>query len=222
MFNDNKRMNRNQALKVLEKVIPTPTTEELYSRTDKAKIEILTKKFTEIMTILGLDLTDDSLAETPLRLAKMYVNEVFAGLKVENFPKCTTVENKMKTNQMVVIKNIKIMSLCEHHFTTIHGVAHVAYLPKDKVIGLSKINRIVDYFCRRPQVQERLTKQISQALKEVLETDDVAVYIDSKHYCVISRGVQDQSSSTVTSDLSGNFFNEPSCREEFLDICKNS
>lgn len=220
MFDKNKTMERELANKVLDKVTKTPTTALLHERTDEQKIEILTGHFKEIMTVLGLDLSDDSLSDTPKRLAKMYVREIFAGLKPENFPKCTTIDNKMKVDQMVVVKDIKVMSVCEHHFTTIHGKAHVAYIPKDKVIGLSKINRIVDYFCRRPQVQERLTLQIADALKEVLGTEDVAVFIDSKHYCVISRGIQDQNSSTVTSKLSGFFFNDPSCKAEFLKICE--
>lgn len=220
MFDKNKSMEKKSAVEILEKVTKTPTTELLYKRTDEEKIEVLTGHFKEIMTVLGLDLTDDSLSDTPKRLAKMYVREIFAGLKPENFPKCTTIDNKMKVDQMVVVKDIKVMSVCEHHFTTIHGKAHVAYIPKDKVIGLSKINRIVDYFCRRPQVQERLTLQIADALKEVLGTQDVAVYIDSKHYCVISRGIQDQNSSTVTSKLSGYFFNDASCKAEFLKICE--
>lgn len=219
MFDKNKSMDKENAIKILEKVTPTPTTPKLYAKTDSEKVELITEHFKDIMDIIGLDLTDDSLSDTPKRLAKMYVNELFAGLKPENFPKCTVIDNKMKVDQMVVEKNIKVMSVCEHHFTTIHGRAHVAYIPKDKVIGLSKINRIVDYFCRRPQVQERLTKQIADALKAVLETEDVAVYIDSKHYCVISRGIQDQNSSTVTSCLSGYFFKDPSCKAEFLKIC---
>lgn len=183
---------------------------------DEDKIEKISAHFRHIMNILGLDLNDDSLADTPKRVAKMYVKEVFAGLKPDAFPKMTTIENKMRIDEMITVKDIKIMSVCEHHFVTIHGKATIAYIAKDKVIGLSKLNRIADYFSRRPQVQERLTKQIADKLVEVLGTNDVAVHIDAKHYCVISRGVQDQNSTTVTSDLRGRFKDDATTRAEFL------
>ena len=183
---------------------------------DDQKINIIQSHFKEIMETLGMDLSDDSLADTPKRVAKMYVTEIFSGLKKENFPKMTTIENKMGVDEMVIVKDVKVMSVCEHHFVTIHGKASVAYIPKDKVIGLSKINRIVDYYSRRPQVQERLTKQIADCLVDVLGTDNVAVFIDAKHYCVISRGIQDQNSTTITSDLRGVFRSSDKARNEFL------
>jgi GTP cyclohydrolase I len=147
----------------------------------------------------------------------MYAQELFAGLYTEP-PRMMTIENKFHFDEMVCIKDIKVMSVCEHHFAPIHGFAKVAYIPKDKVVGLSKINRVVDYFSRRPQVQERLTKQIADFLCKALGTEDVAVYIDAKHYCMISRGVGDQKSTTVTSDLRGQFRTDPCCRREFLSI----
>jgi GTP cyclohydrolase I len=163
---------------------------------------------------LGLDLTDDSLKGTPYRVAKMYVQEIFQGLNPKNKPKIALFENKYQYNQMLVEKNIDLQSTCEHHFLPIYGKVHVAYISNGKVIGLSKINRIVQYFGRRPQVQERLTMQILNELKRVLETDDVAVYIDAKHMCVSARGIQDKNSSTVTSAFGGKFEQE-SYRREF-------
>ena len=210
--------NIEETKKLLEKVTQTPYKDN--GLTDQDKVKKISRLFGEIMETLGLDLEDDSLMDTPNRVAKMYVHEFFQGLKPENFPKITTIENKMKVNQMVTIKDVKVMSNCEHHFVTIAGRAHIAYLPKDKVIGLSKINRVVDYFCRRPQVQERLTKQIADCLEEVLETKNVAVYLDAKHYCVISRGVQDINSSTITTDLRGVFLEDGNqARQEFLRLC---
>jgi GTP cyclohydrolase IA len=194
--------------------VETPTVPNDLSRTDK--IDIIETKFTDIMKVLGLDLADDSLMETPKRVAKMFVNEVFYGLEYEAFPKCTTVENKMKYNEMVCERNISVQSNCEHHFVIIDGLATVAYVPKDKVLGLSKINRIVEYFSKRPQIQERLTEQIFHALQFILETEDVAVVISAKHYCVAARGVEDTSSSTVTSRLGGGFKTDPAARAEFM------
>ena len=150
----------------------------------KLKIAKIEEKFQDIMGILGLDLTDDSLIETPKRVAKMYVNEIFWGLDYDAFPKCTTVDNKMHYNEMVVERNVNVQSNCEHHFVVIDGLATVAYVPKQKVLGLSKINRIVEYFSKRPQIQERLTEQIFHTLQFILETEDVAVMIDAQHYCV--------------------------------------
>jgi GTP cyclohydrolase I len=171
------------------------------------------------MNVLHLDLEDDSLVDTPRRVAKMYVNEFFKGLDYEHFPKCTVIENKMDAG-MVAEKGIKVMSNCEHHFVVIDGVATVAYIPNQKVLGLSKLNRIVNFFARRPQVQERLTNQIWHTLNFILDTEDVAVYIDAVHYCVRSRGVEDADSSTVTSKLGGVFMHSPDTRAEFMAIAR--
>jgi GTP cyclohydrolase I len=198
--------------------VETPTFQTTLDRKDKiAEIE---KSFSHIMQVLGLDLDDDSLMETPKRVAKMYVNEIFWGLDYEAFPKCTTVDNKMKYNEMVCERNINVQSNCEHHFVVIDGLATVAYVPKDKVLGLSKINRIVEYFSKRPQIQERLTEQIFHTLQFILDTEDVAVMIDAQHYCVKSRGVEDTGSSTVTTRLGGGFKTDPAARNEFLSIAR--
>lgn len=199
--------------------VETPVVENNLSRTDK--IDIIERKFHDIMETLGLDLNDDSLIETPKRVAKMYVGEIFWGLDYEAFPKCTTVDNKMKYDEMVVERNVNVQSNCEHHFVVIDGVATVAYIPKQKVLGLSKINRVVEYFAKRPQIQERLTEQVYHALQYILETDDIAVVIDAQHYCVKSRGVEDVGSSTVTSKLGGVFKTDPSVRLEFMNIVNN-
>ncbi len=199
--------------------VETPMANNPMSQMDrKSKIAVLELKFKEILEILGLDLGDDSLNETPLRISKMYVNEIFWGLDYEAFPKCTTVNNKMKYNEMVVERNVSVQSNCEHHFVIIDGLATVAYVPKDRVLGLSKINRIVEYFSKRPQIQERLTEQIFHTLQFILDTEDVAVMIDAQHYCVKSRGVEDTGSSTVTSRLGGGFKTDPAARAEFLNI----
>lgn len=203
--------------KVLENVRSTPWKDNGLS--DEQKIEKISQHFSEIMDILGLDLSNDSLQNTPKRVAKMYVQELFSGLGVKNFPKITVIENEMLYDQMVVVKDVNVISLCEHHFVTIHGKATIAYIPSHGVIGLSKINRIADYFARRPQVQERLTKQIADCLTYVLKTEDVAVHIQAKHYCVISRGVKDQNSETITSDLRGVFKTNADTRKEFLNNC---
>lgn len=184
----------------------------------KDRIAVIEPLFAKIMETLGLDLTDDSLIETPKRVAKMYVNEIFWGLDYEAFPKCTTVDNKMQYNEMVVERNVNVQSNCEHHFVIIDGLATVAYVPKQKVLGLSKINRIVEYFSKRPQIQERLTEQIFHTLQFILDTEDVAVMIDAQHYCVKSRGVEDTGSSTVTCRLGGGFKTDPAARAEFLQI----
>lgn len=181
--------------------------------TSKQQIE---EHMTAIMRLLNLDLTDDSLAETPSRIAKMYVDEIFSGLDYANFPKITLIENKMSVDEMVTVRDITLTSTCEHHFVTIDGKATVAYIPKDYVIGLSKINRIVRFFSQRPQVQERLTQQILVALQTLLGTTNVAVSIDAIHYCVKSRGVCDATSSTSTTSLGGLFKSNPSTRQEFL------
>lgn len=197
--------------------VETPTVDT--SHLDrKEKIDIIEKHFTAIMDTLGMDLSDDSLMDTPKRVAKMYVNEVFWGLDYEAFPKCTTVDNKMKYDEMVVEKNVNVQSNCEHHFVIIDGVATVGYIPKQKVLGLSKINRIVEYFSKRPQIQERLTEQIYHALQYILETDDIGVVIHAQHFCVKSRGVEDTGSSTITSKLGGCFKNEQQVRAEFMRL----
>ena len=196
--------------------LETPLREDAFAMTDELKIELIEKHFREIMNILGLDLTDDSLKGTPHRVAKMYVKEVFSGLNPKNKPAAKLFENKFKYNEMLVEKDITFHSHCEHHFVPIHGKAHVAYISNGSVIGLSKINRIVQYFAQRPQVQERLTMQIGNALKEALGTEDVAVILDAYHMCVSSRGVKDTNSSTVTSFYSGRFEQEEQSRNEFL------
>lgn len=194
----------------------TPLRPDAFEKDDDLKIELIEKHFKEIMLILGLDLNDDSLKGTPKRVAKMYVQEIFSGLKPENKPKAKLFENKYKYEEMLVEKNITFYSNCEHHFVPIVGKAHVAYISNGYVIGLSKINRIVQYFAKRPQVQERLTMQIANELKTVLKTEDVAVVIDAAHMCVSSRGVQDVNSLTVTSYYGGKFAEEQK-KKEFLD-----
>ena len=183
--------------------VETPVTKNGLS--SKEKIDKIEDNFNQILDTLGLDRRDDSLLDTPKRIAKMYVNEIFWGLDYEAFPKATVVENKMKYNEMVIVKNISVQSNCEHHFVVIDGLACVAYVPKEKVLGLSKINRIVEYFAKRPQIQERLTEQVYHALSFILETENIAVMIDGDHYCVKSRGVEDTGSSTITSRLGGAF-----------------
>lgn len=195
--------------------IDTPMRPDAFDISDTSKMEIIEKHFEQIMLTLGLDLTDDSLRGTPHRVAKMFVKEIFYGLNPANKPGISVFDNKFRYGQMLVEKNISLNSTCEHHFLPITGKAHVAYVSSGKVIGLSKINRIVDYFARRPQVQERLTVQISEELKKVLKTDDVAVIIDARHMCVSSRGIQDDGSSTLTAEYSG-IFKEDKRKEELL------
>lgn len=190
---------------------------ELHSLTDGEKIEKIQFHFAQIMRTLGLDLNDDSLADTPKRVAKMYVKEIFSGLNPENKPKASLFENKYKYKRMLVEKDITVYSNCEHHFVPIIGKAHVAYIPDEKVIGLSKINRIVQYYSKRPQVQERLTIQISDSLIELLQHDNVAVVIEADHLCVASRGIGDTNSMTVTSTFSGRFETD-SIKNEFLAL----
>ncbi len=208
----------SQALEILSHVRPSPATFSGIS-TDE-KIEKIELHFEGILKILGLDLSDDSLAGTPRRLAKMYVNEVFSGLDPKNFPSITVIENSMKYDQMVCVQDIEVISMCEHHFLPIDGFATIAYIPGKKVIGLSKINRVVEYFGKRPQVQERLTMQIADCLEYILGTDNVAVHINAKHYCVVSRGVQDTHSTTTTADLRGAFKATSETRTEFLKQCR--
>jgi len=199
------------------KGVQTPMLKNNYD-TDTS-VKKIAEKFKDIMGYLNLDLSDDSLSETPKRVGKMFTKELFWGLKPENFPKCTTVKNKIKYNEMIVEKNITSMSTCEHHFVTIDGVCHIGYIPNDKVIGLSKLNRITEYFSRRPQIQERLTEQIFYALEYILGTSDIAVVITGNHYCVKSRGVEDSNSNTTTSKLGGKFM-DISLRNEFMSLIK--
>ena len=196
--------------------LETPLREDAFEMDDELKIELIEKHFREIMHVMGLDLTDDSLKGTPHRVAKMYVKEVFSGLDPKNKPIAKLFENKYKYNEMLVEKNITFFSHCEHHFVPIQGKAHVAYISNGSVIGLSKINRIVQYFSQRPQVQERLTMQIGNELVEALGTDDVAVIMDADHMCVSSRGVKDTTSSTLTSFYSGKFEKDEQTRNEFI------
>lgn len=198
----------------------TPLRADAFELDDDIKIELIEKHFKEIMQIMGLDLSDDSLQGTPHRVAKMYVKEIFSGLNPANKPKVSLFENKYRYNQMLVEKNITLFSNCEHHFVPIAGVAHVGYISNGKVIGLSKINRIVQYYAKRPQVQERMTVQIANELREALQTDDVAVIIDAKHLCVSSRGIEDVNSATVTAHYSGVFQDEAK-RNEFLSYVYN-
>ena len=185
--------------------LETPMKPDAFKLSDTQKKEKIASLFSEIMDVMGLDLTDDSLKGTPQRVAKMYIEEIFSGLNPANKPKVALFDNKYQYNQMLVEKNITFYSNCEHHFVPIIGKAHVAYISSGKVIGLSKLNRIVQYYAKRPQVQERLTNQIAEELKAVLNTEDVAVIIDAKHLCVSSRGIKDDTSSTVTSFFGGQF-----------------
>ena len=198
----------------------TPLTANAFDLTDEEKIEQITEHFSEIMAIMGLDLSDDSLRGTPKRVAKMYVQEIFRGLNPANKPAITTFENKYQYKRLVIERNIPLQSTCEHHFQPIFGVAHVAYIPNGQVIGLSKLNRIVDYYGRRPQVQERLTMQIAEELKNALHTEDVAVYIDAQHMCVQARGVEHHGASTITAEYSGKFLNENTKREFLMAVSR--
>jgi GTP cyclohydrolase I len=195
--------------------VETPLRADAFDKTDEEKIAAIAPHFKAIMEILGMDLRDDSLRGTPIRVAKMYVKELFQGLNPANMPSMTLFENKFQYNEMLVEKNINFYTNCEHHFVPFFGKAHVAYISSGKVIGLSKLNRLVEYFSKRPQVQERLTMQIGKALQTVLQTQDVAVMMDAKHLCVSSRGVKDDSSNTITSFFGGKF-QEEKRKMEFL------
>jgi GTP cyclohydrolase IA len=199
---------------LIEAGLETPLVERGLSRDQK--YERIRDAFTDITWTLGLDQEDDSLCDTPDRIARMYVDEIFSGLDYSRFPKATAIENKMGVEEMVRVSDISVVSTCEHHFITIDGVANVAYIPAGRIIGLSKINRIVRFFAQRPQVQERLTQQILVALQTLLETEDVALSIDAVHYCVKARGVMDANSHTKTTALGGAFKNNASTRAEFL------
>lgn len=197
----------------------TPMRRDAFALSDAEKIESIKADVKHILETLGLDLTDDSLQGTPKRVAKMFVNEIFGGLNPANKPRASTFDNKYKYGEMLVEKNITVYSTCEHHLLPIVGKAHIAYISKGTVVGLSKMNRVVDYYAKRPQVQERLTIQIVKELQAVLGTEDVACVIDAKHLCVNSRGIRDTASSTVTSEFGGQFKNKET-RREFLDYIK--
>ena len=197
----------------------TPLRDDAFEMPDDEKMEKIEQDVYHILETLGMDLTDDSLRGTPRRVAKMFVKEIFGGLNPKNKPSASTFENSYKYGEMLVEKNITVYSTCEHHLLPIVGRAHVAYISKGKVVGLSKMNRIVDYFAKRPQVQERLTLQVVQELQKVLGTQDVACVIDAKHLCVNSRGIRDIESSTVTAEFGGKF-KEQSVKREFLDYIK--
>lgn len=197
----------------------TPLREDAFDLSDTEKIEIIEKRVADILYTLGMDMTDDSLKGTPKRVAKMYVSEIFSGLNPRNKPKASTFDNKYKYGEILVEKNITLYSTCEHHLLPIVGKAHIAYISNGNVVGLSKMNRIVQYYAQRPQVQERLTIQIVRELQNVLNTKDVACVIDAKHLCVNQRGIKDISSSTVTCEFGGVFKNE-SKKQEFLDYIK--
>jgi GTP cyclohydrolase I len=197
-------------------VYDTPLRPDAFEMDDKTKMELIAKHFSRIMEVLGMDLNDDSLKDTPKRVAKMYVKEIFSGLNPANKPKPTLFKNPFQYNQMLVERNIAVFSNCEHHFVPIVGKAHVAYISNGMVIGLSKLNRIVQYCSQRPQIQERLTIQIANMLKEALGTDDVAVVIDAYHHCVSSRGIRDAGSTTLTAEYCGQFLNAET-KKEFLN-----
>ncbi len=208
-------MSEKNTEKHLFSTIKTPVRPDVNAIPDDKKMALIESKMRDILDILGLDLTDDSLNGTPRRVAKMYVKEIFRGLNPDNLPKLSSFENKYKYGEMLVEKDISVFSTCEHHLLPIIGKAHVAYISNGRVLGLSKINRIVDYFSRRPQVQERLTVQIVKALQEALGTEDVACIVDAKHLCLVSRGIKDITSSTLTAEYAGKFKN-PEVKKEFL------
>ena len=220
-------MNLEKQIKALEALgndhigtsADTPLRSDAFELSDIEKIAIIKKDIENILQTLGMDLTDDSLKGTPTRVAKMYVQEIFQGLHPDNKPKASTFENKYKYREMLVEKNITLYSTCEHHLLPIVGKAHIAYISNGSVVGLSKMNRIVDYYAKRPQVQERLTMQIVNELQKILKTKDVACVIDAKHLCVNSRGIRDIDSSTVTSEFGGKFKNSE-IKREFLDYIK--
>ena len=200
--------------------IETPLRKDAFKLSDKEKISIIEKNVKEILFTLGMDMNDDSLKGTPKRVAKAYVNEIFGGLNPENMPKGSTFDNKYQYSEMLVEKNITVFSTCEHHLLPIYGKAHVAYFSNNNVIGLSKMNRVVDYFSRRPQVQERLTIQVVKTLQEMLNTKDVACVIDAKHMCVNSRGIRHVDCSTVTGEFGGKF-KDQNVKREFLDYIRS-
>lgn len=217
------KFNRDLGLEVerhlISKGVETPFNYG-HDQHDDTRELCIEDAFRRIMFSLGLNLDDDSLADTPGRLARMYVREIFAGLNYSNFPKCTTVENKFSYDEMVIEKDIKVLSVCEHHFSTIDMDVSIAYVPNKKVLGLSKLNRVAKFFAQRPQVQERYTEQVYHALEYILETPNIAVLVKGKHYCVIQRGIEDTHSSTITSKLGGGFKTDPALRAEFMSLVK--
>lgn len=220
IYSDFNKISTEEIEEDLLKLSPKITADDdRFLMNDEEKMQVIENHFRAIMKALGLDLNDDSLKGTPQRVAKMFVKEVFSGLNEENKPGVTLFENKYQYNKMLVEKGITLFSYCEHHFVPIIGKAHVAYISKGKVIGLSKINRLVQYYSRRPQVQERLTVQIAEGLKKAIGTEDVAVLIDAVHLCVASRGIKDTNSSTITANYSGKFINEGT-KNEFLALIK--
>ncbi|AFJ90525.1 GTP cyclohydrolase I FolE [Blattabacterium sp. (Blaberus giganteus)] len=218
MIEEKKILKKEKSNSILNRSIsPDPILhKDVYFMSDEEKIEKIKKHFFQIMKILGLNMNDDSLQRTPKRVAKMFIKEIFSGLNPKNLPNFSIFENKYKYKQMLIEKNITVYSTCEHHFLPIVGKAHVGYISNGKVVGLSKINRIVNFYAKRPQVQERLTIQIVQYLRKMLETQDVACVIEAKHLCVNSRGIRDIDSSTITTELIGSFKNNSEIREEFL------
>jgi GTP cyclohydrolase I len=200
--------------------IETPMRDDAFAKSDEEKMATIEHHFTAIMNELGLDLTDDSLQGTPYRVAKMFVKEIFSGLDPKNKPKMSVFDNKFEYNKMLIESNISFNSTCEHHFLPIVGKAHVAYISSGKVIGLSKLNRVVDYFARRPQVQERMTRQIFKELSEVLETENIMIVVTAEHLCVSSRGIQDKSSMTTTVEYGG-LFNQKEYREDFYRLLES-
>lgn len=217
----NKKMNKSKEIgdNHISTNAETPLRKDAFELSDAEKMQSIEKNIEDMMQTLGLDLTDDSLQGTPRRVAKMFVQEVFGGLNPNNRPKMSTFENQYKYGEMLVEKNIGVYSTCEHHLLPVIGRAHIAYISSGRVIGLSKLNRIVNYYAKRPQVQERLTVQIVQDLQKVLNTQDVACVIDAKHMCVITRGIEDTESSTITSEFGGKF-KEADTKREFLDYIR--
>ena len=199
---------------LIKKGVETPIIDVKLSRDEK--IDLIRANMRTIIEVLGLDTTDDSISGTALRVGEMYVDELCLGMDYNRFPKCTVFDNKMGYNQMVLQKDITFHSMCEHHFVNFHGLAQVAYIPNGKVIGLSKLNRIVNFFARRPQVQERLNEQIFYALEYILDTSDIAVLMEAEHLCVKSRGIHDQNSGMITSKLGGGFYDISKLRNEFM------
>ena len=206
---------------LVDKGIESPMLENSYAAfVGQELIDKIAHLHQDIMELLRLDMRDDSLKETPNRVARMYVEELFWGLNYDNFPKCTVIENKMNYDEIIVVKDISVNSTCEHHFIPFRGRAHIGYIPNTKVLGLSKFNRIVDFFSRRPQVQERLTEQIFSTLEHILETNDIMVVIKAEHMCVSARGIKDQNSVTITSKIGGRFASKPEVRAEVMWLIK--
>jgi GTP cyclohydrolase I len=209
------------ALYLNERGVESPFSTKIQSLVPTAvTYDMIRQNVESILSLLGLDLNNDSIARTPERVAKMFIEEAFRGLDYSNFPRCTTIENHMKVDEMIIVRDISVQSMCEHHLVAFTGNACVGYIPKTRLLGLSKFNRVVDFFSRRPQVQERLTEQVYHALSYILDTDDVAVVIECAHHCVKLRGVRDVNSETVTSKMGGRFLSKPEARAEFLTLAR--